>query len=247
MVCGAMAARAAERRVGIVVLSRMGSRRLPGKALAPLAGRPLLGWVLARLQRCARADCQVVATSDLPRDDAIVDYCRSMSVPVFRGSETDVLGRLRMTADAFHLSDVVRISGDSPLLDPRLVDEAIARHLETAAELTTNAYPRTVPNGMSVEVLSHSLLSRMDDCVADADDREHVTPWAYRAENGVAVQGIGAAGGYDPDNRRLVVDTSDDLQFIGTLLTKFGSRALVASLAEIQTAVNYLESTTRGA
>jgi spore coat polysaccharide biosynthesis protein SpsF len=72
---------------GLIIFARMGSSRLPGKMLLPIAGRPLLGRVIDRV-KCAGGDCPiVVATSTEAADDAIERYARKEGVEVFRGSQ----------------------------------------------------------------------------------------------------------------------------------------------------------------
>ena len=66
----------------------MGSTRFPGKMLQPLAGRPLLEWVLHRVRSARRLDAVVLATSDLPRDLPLVALAASLGVAAFAGSET---------------------------------------------------------------------------------------------------------------------------------------------------------------
>src|SRR5882762_1495686 len=77
----------------VVVQARMGSRRLPGKVLLPLAGRPLLERMLQRLL-AARFPFQVcVATSTAAQDEPIRQLCRRLAVPVVSGHPTDLLAR----------------------------------------------------------------------------------------------------------------------------------------------------------
>src|SRR5215472_2586414 len=78
-------------RVVAIVQARMGSTRLPGKVLRPIAGRPLLWHVVHRLKRCRTLDSIVIATSTNPRDDAIESFCREQTVSIVRGPEDNVL------------------------------------------------------------------------------------------------------------------------------------------------------------
>ena len=49
--------------IGAIVQARMSASRLPGKVLHPIAGKPMLLYLLERLQRCDALDAIVVATS----------------------------------------------------------------------------------------------------------------------------------------------------------------------------------------
>ncbi len=196
--------------VGVVVFARLDSRRLPGKVLAPVAGRPLLGRVLDRLRRVRAADALIVATSDRPGDDAIAAYAEGEGIDVFRGAGDDVLGRARACADAFGLDALVRVSGDSPFIDPDLVDAAIRVHRDEGPDLTTNVFPRTYPQGVSVEVIAADALARIAAAVNDGDDREHVTRYLYRHPDDIRIRNL-SADGPPAFDVRLTVDTAEDL------------------------------------
>ena len=83
-----------------IVQARMGSTRLPGKVLRPIAGKPLLWHVVHRLRRCLTLDDIVIATSINPRDDAIVAFCREEGIAAVRGPEDNVLARFALAAEA---------------------------------------------------------------------------------------------------------------------------------------------------
>src|SRR5579871_824575 len=97
-------------RVVAIVQARMGSTRLPGKVLRPIAGRPLLWHVVHRLKRCRSLDSIVIATSTNPRDDAIESFCREQTISVVRGPEDDVLARFALAAETAAADVIVRVS-----------------------------------------------------------------------------------------------------------------------------------------
>src|SRR5688572_2446495 len=119
----------------------MGSSRFPGKVLAPLAGRPLLAFMLDRLREAGLGRI-VVATSTKPADDAIAALGADVGVDVVRGPEHDVLARFAAVHDRFGGRDVIRLTGDCPLTDPQLVLAALARHRDVGADYTSNVFPR---------------------------------------------------------------------------------------------------------
>src|SRR5438105_7289058 len=88
--------RAKTPRVVAIVQARMGSTRLPGKVLRPIAGRPLLWHVVHRLKRCRSLDQIVIATSTNERDDAIQSFCREEGIEILRGPEDNVLARFAL-------------------------------------------------------------------------------------------------------------------------------------------------------
>src|SRR5436190_6168617 len=113
--------------IGAIIQARMASTRFPGKVLLPLKGKPMLEFQLNRLRHCKLLDVIGIATSVHPENRAILDLARTLNVPVYAGSEEDVLDRYFQAAKAFQLNAVVRITGDCPLIDPEIVDRLIER------------------------------------------------------------------------------------------------------------------------
>ena len=159
----------------------MGSTRLPGKVLADVAGRPLLAHMLERVSLARSLDAVWVATSDAIADDAIARLAEAEGVPVFRGSEADVLGRYAGAAEAAGARTVVRLTADCPLLAPEVIDRVVAAFGEGGHDIATNtgAEWRTYPDGMDVEVLTRDTLDRLAATVEDPRQREHVTARLY--------------------------------------------------------------------
>jgi spore coat polysaccharide biosynthesis protein SpsF len=196
--------------IPIYIFARMSSRRLPGKAMRDIAGRPMLARVIERCLAARRSAGVVVATSDRDDDDAIVSLVAGTGASIFRGSLDDVLGRAVACAAAEGHEDFVRISGDSPFIDPELIDLAIDTHELLRPDLTTNTTPRTCPPGLSVEVVHASTLARALREGAVAEDREHVTPWLYRHASTLRIESFAPATPF-PSGVRLTVDTEAEL------------------------------------
>ncbi len=196
--------------VATVIFSRLDSKRLPGKALKPFAGRPLLGHVIDRARASKSPDTVIVATSDRPTDDPIAAFAEKEGVTVFRGSAMDVLGRALDAAEAFGLTALGRVCGDSPFIDPALMDRMIETHREVAPEVTTNLHPRTYPAGMSFEIISIDALRRLGGLATDAADREHMTACIYKHPDRFRIHNV--ASGIDGSEKvPLTVDSADDL------------------------------------
>lgn len=158
-----------------IVQARMGSSRLPGKVLMPLAGQCLLGYLLERLTSSRELDLVMVATSDTPQDDTIVRECQRLGVLYFRGSEADVLGRYYEAAMAGRADVIVRITADNPFTDPVSIDRVV-RHL-TYRE-ADYAVETGLPVGVSAEAFTWETLRRMHAQAHRYDWREHVTLYA---------------------------------------------------------------------
>ncbi len=188
----------------------MSSRRLPGKVLKSLAGRPMLAHTLDRLSRCGGAAGILVATSEDPSDDPVVRFLEDHGTPCFRGSLDDVIGRMFAAANSLGVEGIVRISGDSPFIDPKIVDRAIALFAAGDWDLVTNIYPRTYPKGMSVEVLRTAVLDEIADRHLSPEQREHVTKYIY--DNPSEFDIVSFTRAKPLDSYSFVVDLPEDFQ-----------------------------------
>jgi len=197
-----------------ILQARMSSTRLPGKVLMPLAGRPMILRQIERLSRCRQLSRVIVATSTDPTDDPLHANLASEGVDVYRGPLQDVLGRFLGCANEFSLSgDIVRLTADCPLIDPSIVDEAIALRSSSGADYVSNGLKRTYPRGLDVEVFPLQVLEEAGRDAVDAYDREHVTPYIYRHPEVYTCRDLLQAERNDR-HLRWTVDTPEDYAFV---------------------------------
>lgn len=194
--------------IPVIVQARTGSTRCPAKVMRPVAGRRLIDYTLDALERCQAARPLIVATSDEALDDALAAHCAARGVPVVRGPHLDVAARYRLVLERFPVKAFVRVSGDSPLIDRRLVDRAVERFRESVPDLVTNVFPRSFPKGQSVEVVHAAAFLAAEAQMTDPADREHVTPWFYARPELYRIVNLTAEA--DADGTSMVVDTEED-------------------------------------
>jgi spore coat polysaccharide biosynthesis protein SpsF len=215
----------------IIVFSRLGSARLPRKALADLCGRPMLGRVLDRLRRVQLCRRIVVATTERPQDDEIASFAGSEGVEVFRGHDTDVARRALDCCDGLQVEALMRISGDSPFMPPELIDRALMIAKDNNdADLVTNVFPRSYPAGASVEVVKAAALRRAHADMSGAE-REHVTTAFYRKPDAWRIVNFAAES--DCTDLRLTVDTAAELEAARALTARLMPQPELASLDEV--------------
>jgi spore coat polysaccharide biosynthesis protein SpsF len=217
--------------IGIVVQARMSSRRLPGKVLMPLAGKAILAWLIERLKGLPSALPIVVATSSRAEDDGVAALARSLSVGCHRGSLDDVASRLARAAQEAGFDAIVRVSADSPLLDPALVARAHALYQDAAQDLVTNVFPRSFPKGMSVELVALPALLRILQSTEDHEDREHVTRFAYAHPERFRIRNFAAVA--PRPHLQLSIDSPEDLARLEACVRRLGARAAEANWEEI--------------
>jgi len=206
----------------------MESSRLPGKVLKRISGIPLLEYQIRRLQRCKNIEGIVVATSTSNKENPIIELCEKLDIPVYSGSETDVLSRYRKAADAEAADIIIRITGDCPLIDPNIVDACIEGLQEDCDYISTNS---TFPLGMGCEVFTKHAL---DVCVHNVDDdydREHVTSYIWRNKDKFITCSLGSD--IDMSNERWTVDTMEDFMLVESVIHHFGTENLEVSIRDI--------------
>ena len=128
-------------RVVCVIQARMSSQRLPGKVLHPVLGRPMLAYLVERLRKCEALDGLILATSSDSSDDPLVNFAKSILLKCHRGPLDDVGLRMLQAAEYLGADAIVRISGDSPMLDSALVDRLVSLFRKNPAPLTTVLLP----------------------------------------------------------------------------------------------------------
>lgn len=203
--------------------ARMGSSRLPGKSLMPLAGKPLVQRILERVAESRLIDTVVLATSTEAKDDPLEALARGMGLACHRGSEDDVLGRV-VGALMAHEADIhVEFMGDNLLPDPLLIDSFIGYFLKHAEELDylTNALTTTYPPGAEVTVHWAEALYRAEREATDMAAREHVGPHIYQRKDRYRVKNLEAPAWLRAPDLHLEVDTAEDYEVVKALYEHF--------------------------
>jgi spore coat polysaccharide biosynthesis protein SpsF (cytidylyltransferase family) len=189
----------------VVVQARMGSRRLPGKSLRPLAGRPLIAHVLARAAAVTGVHGVVLATTAAAADLALAQAARALGACVVRGSEADVLRRVLVAAQEMAAQRVVRVTGDCPFLAPEVAAAVLGLQERAGGYAWNDTSCSGFPDGTDVEVFPMQLLAEADRWAWLPQDREHVTTWMRRQ---AAPSTLRSA--LDYSCLKLSVDTADD-------------------------------------
>ena len=166
-----------------IVQARMGSQRCPGKSLELIGNVPVVELVLRRLAKAERLARVVLATSDLERDAPLADLATKAGFPVFRGSETDLVGRYLAAAERHADNDnLVRATGDNVFMDWREIDRVVEFGVAGGWDFVgfTNSVHKDRINDFGGEFLRFSSLRKVSEMTRDPHDREHVFPYFYK-------------------------------------------------------------------
>jgi 3-deoxy-manno-octulosonate cytidylyltransferase (CMP-KDO synthetase) len=126
----------------VVIPARYGSTRLPGKALLPLAGKPMIQWVYERARRSSAR--QIIVATDDERIAAVVreQGGEAMLTAATHASGTDRIAELARRERWPESDIVVNLQGDEPMMPAALINQVAAlfdAHAE--ADITTLSMP----------------------------------------------------------------------------------------------------------
>jgi N,N'-diacetyllegionaminate synthase len=161
-----------ELRVGILIIARMNSSRLPGKAIMPILERPTLSYLIERAQLARSAVAVVLCTTTRSDDDVLANLAASAGIRCCRGNEIDVLGRILKACRQERLDVAVRVTGDDILLSPEHLDQAVSHLLVTNADYCHN---KALPSGTECEVFTVEALQAIHDFAMVPENTEYLT------------------------------------------------------------------------
>ena len=196
-------------KIGAIILSRMDSTRLPGKALLDVGGRPLLSYALSFCQKIKGLDSIAIATSTRAVDNPLSDFARSHGISCIRGSLNNVAERFLSAMKVLNLDAAVRINGDSPLNNKTLIGDGIGLFRSGNFDLVSNVPARTYPYGISVEVVGRKAMEHACSLMTDAQHQEHVTKYFYDNQDKFDIS-LMTSGVAEFSDVQLAIDTHED-------------------------------------
>lgn len=232
-----------------VIQARMGSTRLPGKVLADVHGLPMLRRVIERVRESRDIDDVIVATGCDPIEQPIHDACRRWGVSVWGGCAVDdVLGRFACVSRGYGAARVVRVCGDTPLVDFDAIDWLLSVAETTGADYVgyhgEDGTPTVLTSlGLFPEVVSAECLQRADATITDPAEREHVTLGIYTRPQDFRCRWLRLPAVCDDESLRFAVDTADDLHLMQQIVARVGTCTRVEQLvATVRECPEWLES-----
>lgn len=220
-------------RVIGLIQARMGSTRLPGKMMQPIAGKPMIGHIVERLSEVTRLSGQVLATTMDPRNDPMCAYVARLGVDIWREEiEDDIAGRLYHAASMMEADAILKINGDCPMIDVSVLNELVALYeAATDADYASNKIKWTYPEGLSAEVISSRALKWCDANLKTDEDREFVANWIRDHTDRFKV--VSQEGSRDLSMHSWCVDTAQDLDFARDVFDGLYAQSPLFGLEEI--------------
>lgn len=226
-----------------IIQARMGSTRLPGKVMLPLDGKHVLTHVVERTRASTGIDDVVVATSERKADDIVERYGNRAGASVFRGSESDVLGRIHDAARDARADIITRITADCPLISPQVIDEVVRKLVETGADYSANTQTRTLPRGLDAEAFTSDSFDIVSKEATEPHHREHVTYFYTENPSRFECVSVGSRDIFEEEwmhgrsDLRLTLDEADDYE----LLREVYDKVTYEDILDIRKGVKYID------
>lgn len=199
-----------------IIQVRLSSKRLKNKAMIEINKNPIIYYVRKRVENSKNIKRIIIACSDEEKDDPIYNYCISKNYLVERGNLHNVVDRYLKIIKKFNLSSFVRITGDSPCIDPKLIDKAIKLYINNQCDLLTNVFPRSYPKGVSVEVVNAKTFQILRNKRISKFNKEHITSYFY--ENSKKFRILNFKSLTNQRHKSLALDTKKDLYKLNPII-----------------------------
>lgn len=163
-----------------IIQARLDSKRFPKKVLFNIYNDAIINRVYSRVKKAKKVTKVVVSIPATKDNDELEKFCKRKKMLFYRGSKNNVALRMVKTAERFKFNSFIRISGDSPLIDPDIIDYAIKIYNKNRnIDVVTNSFKRSCPSGQSVEVINLFSLKKILKENINKDEKEHVTKFFY--------------------------------------------------------------------
>jgi spore coat polysaccharide biosynthesis protein SpsF (cytidylyltransferase family) len=205
----------------------MGSKRLPGKVLFDLPDKQKTIEFLIEQLKSSNLQQKIVAIPDDNSDDILFNFLNNLKISSYRGSKLDVLDRYYNCAKEFSFKHIMRITGDNPLIDPKIVNDAIEEYSNSNCDYLTNSIDRTFPNGTEVEVFSFNALEIAWKNAKKKSEREHVTPYFYNNPEKFKINYFKQQ--QDQSKFRYTIDRKEDYELVVKILSRIKKRPIKTS------------------
>jgi spore coat polysaccharide biosynthesis protein SpsF len=193
-------------KASVIIQARMASSRLPGKVMLKISGKPLIGYQIERLKVCNNVENIIVATSTEESNIPLCEYLHSIGIKTYIGDEDDVLKRFYYAAKENNVRNIVRLTADCPLIDPKIVDKYIAEFFSKDLDYI---YPDlTFAEGLDTEVFTFDALERAFNYAKRTPEREHVTQYFHNNKDMFKISRL--VNTTDDSKYRITVDEEND-------------------------------------
>ena len=213
----------------------MNSSRFKGKVMERVNQKPLLHYLIKQLHGSKKISNVIIATTYSKEDDVIVKFAEENNLGVFRGDEIDVLNRYYNCAKKFQIENIVGITSDNPLIDPRVIDQCITKFEDGEFDFVSNCIKpinddwihdlNGFPSGTTCEILTFDVLEKIESAAEKKSDREHVTSYMINNSDNFKISNI--YNNSDYSDFRFTLDYEQDFEVVKKILEFYNDREII--------------------
>ncbi len=208
----------------IAIIARVGSSRYPQKVLREINGKSFIQRTIERVKYCELKKDIFLIIPESSDNDILKVIAEENNIFCFRGNKEDVLSRIFNLCKDFNISNIVRINGDCPFIDPKLIDFIIDIHLKGNYDYTSNIIKDSYPIGMHVEAIKFKPLKQAFELASLKIEREHVTPYIYNRPDIFKIKSI--ISKTDNSDLRICIDYPGDFLMAKHLIKKTNDKLM---------------------
>ena len=201
-----------------IVQARLNSYRFPGKVLKKINGQTIVNIIFERLKKSKKLDKIVFAIPNDKEEEELYKQLKKSGANIYLGDEVDVLDRYYKAAMKYRAKNILRVTGDCPLVDPELVDQMISFYEKNSYDYVNNNSNPTYPHGLDLEFFSFQALRNAWKKTKKLENREHVTFFLKENEK---IKKFSLVHKNDFSNLRWTIDFPVDYQVVKKIYEHF--------------------------
>lgn len=203
----------------VIVSARMGSTRLPKKAIRPIQGREMLRFLFQRLKNSKKTKLFIFATTLSKEDEVLVEIANQEGFNVFRGSTDNLVSRYYQAASYYDVDLICRVTGDCPFVNGEMIDYCLEKIIKTNFDLATTK--GNFPVGLDAEFFRKAALKNfLEKDLLSSSQKEHLTLYFYENKEDYYIKDILPPEGWISD-KSFTVDVKEDYDFASDLAERF--------------------------
>ena len=208
-----------------IIEARMTSKRMPGKVMLHVLGKPMIEYLVERLNSIKLIDKIILATTRNSQDNILQKTCKNLNILCYRGSENNVLSRVVNAGLKYKVKNAIRITADCPIIDPKIITEVLNKYSKLKNyDCVTNSHIRSYPDGMDVTAYKFKALIKSSELVKSNYHKEHVTSYMFENPSLFKIKHIIANKKLYWPELGLTLDEKNDFVLIKKIIRYFNDK-----------------------
>ena len=216
----------------------MGSSRLPGKVLKKICNKTILELIYERLKNISNIENIILVTGSLEQNQPLIDEAKKINLDYFCGNEENILDRFFNASKKYSSDNIIRVLADCPLVDFKLINNAIQIFNNNEFDILSIARKRTFPHGLDFEIFKKKALEiswndKLNE-IGNLDEFQStfINPVKYMLEDKKFIN-YDLVNDENLSNIRLTVDFPEDFELVSIIYETLYEKNKKFTLEEI--------------